>query len=77
MQVVNGVQSCTENFAGTMQMVQVAPRKIAAGITAAISVKWTCIVYVSNYVDFSDHNNYGSGILTQYGLRFTESRSLS
>ena len=23
-------------------------------------------------MDFSDHNNYGSGILTQYGLRFTE-----
>src|SRR5690606_6557976 len=51
MQVMNGVQLCAQNLAGTMQMMQVGAREVATGVTTASLIQWLLIILEPRILD--------------------------
>src|ERR1700756_2964916 len=47
VQVVDGIQARTQNFTGSMQMMQVGAREIAAGVAGTCRIERLIVVFIT------------------------------
>src|SRR3546814_12009412 len=51
MQIVHGIEPRSGDFAGALQVVQIRPGKVAAGMAGAVRVPWARVVAVARIAD--------------------------